>query len=194
MNRRGLVGVLLGAALLLAVAPAAASESSGIPPAPLSLLLSDADLQVIMEALYGGDEEEAVEEAEDIEDIEEVVVIEPKPVAAEPAIPETAPPPIRRKVRPVGPATLYLSAIVYIGPETWTIWLNGVRVMPDMRIGGIDIVSVGRDAVRLKMRVLTNRPPVSVRLRPNQTFVTATREVIEGAPRFPIAGYAASSP
>ena len=191
MNRRGLVGVLLGAALLLAVAPAAASESSGIPPAPLSLLLSDADLQVIMEALYGGDEEDEVEEAEDIE---EVVVIEPKPVAAEPAIPETAPPPIRRKVRPVGPATLYLSAIVYIGPETWTIWLNGVRVTPDMRIGGIDIVSVGRDAVRLKMRVLTNRPPVSVRLRPNQTFVTATREVIEGAPRSPIAGYAASSP
>ncbi|MCH7930823.1 MAG: hypothetical protein IH906_01235 [Proteobacteria bacterium] len=182
MNRRGLVGVLLGAALLLAVAPAAASESSGIPPAPLSLLLSDADLQVIMEALYGGDAEEEVE------------VIEPKPVAAEPAIPETAPPPIRKKVRPVGPATLYLSAIVYIGPETWTIWLNGVRVTPDMRIGGIDIVSVGRDAVRLKMRVLTNRPPVSVRLRPNQTFVAATREVIEGAPRSPIAGYAASSP
>ena len=194
MNRRGLVGVLLGAALLLAVAPAAASESSGIPPAPLSLLLSDADLQVIMEALYGGDEEEAVEEAEDIEDIQEVVVIEPKPVAAEPAIPETAPPPIRRKVRPVGPATLYLSAIVYIGAETWTIWLNGVRVTPDMRIGGIDIVSVGRDAVRLEMRVLTNRPRVSVRLRPNQTFVTATRVVIEGAPRSPIAGYAASSP
>ena len=191
MNRRGLVGVLLGAALLLAVAPAAASESSGIPPAPLSLLLSDADLQVIMEALYGGDEEEEVEEAEDIE---ELVVIEPKPVAAEPAIPETAPPPIRKKVRPVGPATLYLSAIVYIGPETWTIWLNGVRVTPDMRIGGIDIVSVGRDAVRLEMRVLTNRPRVSVRLRPNQTFVTATREVIEGAPRSPIAGYAASSP
>lgn len=194
MNRRGLVGVLLGAALLLAVAPAAASESSGIPPAPLSLLLSDADLQVIMEALYGGDEEEAVEEAEDIEDIQEVVVIEPKPVAVEPVIPETAPPPIRKKVRPVGPATLYLSAIVYIGPKTWTIWLNGVRVTPDMRIGGIDIVSVGRDAVRFKMRVLTNRPPVSVRLRPNQTFVAATREVIEGAPRSPIAGYAASSP
>ena len=191
MNRRGLVGVLLGAALLLAVAPAAASESSDIPPAPLSLLLSDADLQVIMEALYGGDEEEEVEEAEDIE---EVVVIEPKPVAAEPAIPETAPPPIRKKVRPVGPATLYLSAIVYIGPKTWTIWLNGVRVTPDMRIGGIDIVSVGRDAVRLEMRVLTNRPRVSVRLRPNQTFVAATREVIEGAPRSPIAGYAASSP
>ena len=191
MNRRGLVGVLLGAALLLAVAPAAASESSDIPPAPLSLLLSDADLQLIMEALYGGDAEEDVEAAENIE---EVVVIEPKPVAAEPAIPETAPPPIRKKVRPVGPATLYLSAIVYIGLETWTIWLNGVRVTPDMRIGGIDIVSVGRDAVRLKMRVLTNRPPVSVRLRPNQTFVAATREVIEGAPRFPIAGYAASSP
>ncbi len=191
MNRRGLAGVLLGAALLLAVAPAAAAESSDLPPAPLSLLLSDADLEVIMEALYGGDEEVEVEEAEDTA---EVVVIEPKPVATEPAIPETAPPPIRKKVRPVGPATLYLSAIVYIGPETWTIWINGVRVTPDMRVGGIDIVSVGRDAIRLKMRVLTNRPPVSVRLRPNQTFVAATRAVIEGPPRSPIAGYAASSP
>ncbi len=187
MNRRGLVGVLLGVALLLPVAPAAAPESSDIPSAPPSLLLSDADLQAIMEALYGGDEEEEVEEAE-------IVVIEPEPVAAGPAIPETVPPPIRTKVRPVGPATLYLSAIVYIGPETWTIWLNSVRVTPDMRIGGIDILSVGRDAVRLEMRVFTNRPPVSVRLRPNQTFVAATREVIEGAPRFPIAGYAASSP
>ncbi len=191
MNRRGLVGVLLGVALLLPVAPAAAPESSDIPLAPPSLLLSDADLQAIMEARYGGDEEEEVEEAEIVE---EVVVIEPEPVAAEPVIPETVPPPIRTKVRPVGPATLYLSAIIYIGPETWTIWLNGVRVTPDMRIVGIDIVSVGRDAVRLKMRVLTNRPPVSVRLRSNQTFVAATREVIEGAPRFPTVGYAASSP
>ncbi len=185
MNRRGLVGVLLGVALLLPVAPAAAPESSDIPPPPPSLLLSDADLQAIMEALYGGDEEE---------EVEEVVVIEPEPVAVEPAILETVPPPIRTKVRPVGPATLYLSAIVYIGPGAWTIWLNGVRITPDMRIGGIDILSVGRDAVRLEMRVFTNRPPVSVRLRPNQTFVTATREVIEGAPRSPIAGYAASSP
>ncbi len=178
MNRWGAVGVLLGVALLLPVAPAAASEPPDIPAAPPSLLLSDADLQAIMEALYGTDEEE---------EVEEVVVIEP-------GRPESVPPPIREKVRPVGPATLHLSAIVYFGPQTWTVWLNGGRITPDMRVSGIDIVSVGRDAIELEVRVLTNRLPVSVRLRPNQTFIAATREVVEGTPRLPVAGDAVSVP
>ena len=51
------------------------------------------------------------------------------------------------------------------------------------------MVSVAHQAVDLELRVASNRAPVAVRLRPNQTYVALTGQILEGVPRAAVAGY-----
>ena len=114
----------------------------------------------------------------------EPVIVEPEPVAVE----EPVEPP---EVEPViyGPPLVYLTAIVYFDAGAWSIWLNGARVTPDQPLAHVDVVSVSREAVDLALHVASDRPPVAVRLRPNQTFVASTGRVTEGVPSTPVAAY-----
>ena len=88
-----------------------------------------------------------------------------------------------------GPSVPYLAAIVYFSPESWSFWLNGDRVTPDQGIDLVDVVSVYRDKVDLILHVASDKPAVPVRLRPNQSFIALTGEILEGRSMASLAGY-----
>ena len=81
------------------------------------------------------------------------------------------------------PVVLHFSAIMYISPRIWTVWLNGQRFSPDRWPEHVEALGVERDSIELTLRVTEGAAPVTVRLRPNQTYIVATGEVVEGAPR-----------
>lgn len=85
-------------------------------------------------------------------------------------------------VRSLGPSAVHLSGILYSGPQTWRIWLNGELVTPGQRPAYVRQLRVERGAVHMRLEGLAERPAASVRLRPNQSYIVATGEVIEGAP------------
>ncbi len=160
----------LGVAMVLAAGPAAGFESP-VPRVgtPLtSLLFTDHEIELINEALVGGPEEEQ---------------------SAAPAAPR-----IVKLKQPVGPALLHLSAIVYFSPSSWTIWLNGERVTPDRWPKHIEALAVERDSIQVKLRIGSDRLPLSVQLWPNQTYIVSTENVVEGAPRLPVADRTWSGP
>lgn len=158
----------LGVALVLAAGPAAGFESPvpGVGTPLTSLLFNDHEIELINEALAGGPEEEQ---------------------SAAPAAPRVV-------KQPVGPTLLHLSAIVYFSPSSWTIWLNGERVTPDRWPKHIEALAVERDSIQVKLRIGDDRLPLSVQLWPNQTYIVSTGNVVEGAPRMPIADRTWSGP
>ncbi len=76
--------------------------------------------------------------------------------------------------------SLHLAAIVYRAPDDWRIWLNGQSFTPTARPGAIEILKVTADRVVLAWRPGPGTPPTRVELRPNQTYVVASGEVVEG--------------
>jgi hypothetical protein len=76
-------------------------------------------------------------------------------------------------------ASLYLSTILYYGPDEWTIWVNGVPVGPDQDFQSFSVTSVGPNFVELLVP-LSAQGMQPVRLSPNQTFIAASGTVVEG--------------
>ncbi len=76
-------------------------------------------------------------------------------------------------------ATLYLSTILYSGPNDWTIWVNGVPISPGQEFQSFQVSDIKPSYVELTvpLSALGMRP---VRLSPNQTFVAKSGAVIEG--------------
>lgn len=76
-------------------------------------------------------------------------------------------------------ATLYLSTILYYGPDEWTIWVNGSPITARQDFSSFEITSIGPDFVELLVPLSAQgmRP---VRLSPNQTFVVQSGAVVEG--------------
>ncbi len=77
-------------------------------------------------------------------------------------------------------ATLYLSTILYSGPNDWTIWVNGKPIGPDQDFQSFEITAIGPRFVELLVPLSAQgmRP---VRLEPNQTFIAKTGAIVEGA-------------
>lgn len=80
---------------------------------------------------------------------------------------------------PIEDASLYLSTILYYGPEEWTFWLNGVPVGPNQELNSIEVTAITPSYVELLVPLSAQgmRP---VRLSPNQSFITKSGVVIEG--------------
>jgi hypothetical protein len=78
-------------------------------------------------------------------------------------------------------ATLYLSTILYSTPNDWTIWVNGIPIVPNQDFNSFEVTGIGPDYVELVVPLSAQgmRP---VRLSPNQTFVARSGAVIEGRP------------
>jgi hypothetical protein len=76
-------------------------------------------------------------------------------------------------------ATLYLSTIVYSGPNDWTVWVNGVPIGPRQDFQSFKVTAIGPSFVELLVPLSAQgmRP---VRLEPNQTFVARSGTVVEG--------------
>jgi hypothetical protein len=82
--------------------------------------------------------------------------------------------------RPAPAGSLHLAAIVYQAADDWRIWLNGQSFTPAARPGPIEILKVTADRVVLAWRRDPGAPPIRVELRPNQTYLAANGEVVEG--------------
>ncbi|MCC6914374.1 MAG: hypothetical protein IT566_11785 [Rhodospirillaceae bacterium] len=80
---------------------------------------------------------------------------------------------------PIEDATLYLSTILYYGPDEWTIWINGVPIGPKQELNSFEVTQISTNYVDLLVPLSAQgmRP---VRLSPNQTFVTKSGAVVEG--------------
>ncbi len=84
--------------------------------------------------------------------------------------------------RPAPPAgSIHLAAIVYHAPDDWRIWLNGQSFTPAARPLAVEILKVTAERVVLAWRPRPGAPSTRIELRPNQTYVVASGEVVEGA-------------
>ena len=81
---------------------------------------------------------------------------------------------------PMPPAIIHLSAIVYHAPDDWRVWLNGQSYTPAAQPSAIEIIEVTAAAVRLTWRGGSARRPPQVELQPNQSYLVASGEIIEG--------------
>jgi hypothetical protein len=83
--------------------------------------------------------------------------------------------------RPAPPtATIHLGAILYHAPDDWRVWLNGQSFTPSGPAGPIEILKVTAERVVLAWRKGQDSPPTRIELRPNQTYLTASGQVVEG--------------
>ncbi len=74
-----------------------------------------------------------------------------------------------------------LDAIMYLSRQSWTFWLNGEAVTPELLPQGISVLSVAPNLVELSWVRDPNRPD-SVRrfvLEPGQAYVVADGAVVE---------------
>jgi len=76
-------------------------------------------------------------------------------------------------------ASLYLSTIVYYGPNDWTIWINGLPISPGQDFQSMKVTDIGPRFVELLVPLSAQgmRP---VRLEPNQSFIVKSGAVVEG--------------
>ena len=76
-------------------------------------------------------------------------------------------------------ATLFLSTILYAGPNDWTIWINGSPVSANQGFKSFKVTEITPNSVDLLVPLSAQgmRP---VHLQPNQTFVAKTGVVVEG--------------
>lgn len=78
-------------------------------------------------------------------------------------------------------ADIHLGAIMYYGPDDWTLWLQGERWTPATVHDGMRILTVEPNQVKLQLSNAANTSSQEVTLRPYQTFHMATGQIIEGA-------------
>lgn len=74
---------------------------------------------------------------------------------------------------------LYVSAILYMGPGDWTVWVNGQPVAPDAPAELFEVIDVGPGYVRLAVP-WGEGGTRDVLMRTHQTFVPRRGDVLEG--------------
>lgn len=85
----------------------------------------------------------------------------------------------QKKNADIESASLYLSTIVYAGPDDWTVWINGVPITPQQEFPAFKVTEISPRYVDLLVPLSAQgmRP---VRLGPNQTFLAKLGVVVEG--------------
>ena len=78
--------------------------------------------------------------------------------------------------KPVLP-NIYVSAVADYGSGGWTVWANGLRIAPGRKAPGFRIVAVRDDRVEI---MVDGDPPERVVLRPHQTWLSASDDIVEG--------------
>jgi hypothetical protein len=96
-------------------------------------------------------------------------VNKPRSAAQAPAVPG----------QPAKPAlpNIYVSAVADYGSGRWTVWANGLRIAPGRKAPGFRIVAVRDDRVEI---LVDGDPPERVVLRPHQTWLSASDDIVEG--------------
>jgi len=78
------------------------------------------------------------------------------------------------------PDPVQLDALVYVGPDTWSFWLNGKHFTPRRSPDPFTVERVTGRAVTLRWEPGTGRTHVFT-LKPRQTFDPASGRVTDGA-------------
>ncbi len=76
---------------------------------------------------------------------------------------------------------LHLGALVYYGPDNWTVWLQGERWTPATTRPGLQIRDVTPDHVRLSVASWGDDAPRDITLKPYQTYDPITGQIREGS-------------
>lgn len=124
-----------------------------------SIMLLPAEVEQIETALHPAAVAPAVESA-----LQQVVAA-PTPGAA--AAPAVLP-------------NIYLNGVFYLGPQSWTVWVNDRRIDSDNNDVEFRVVAVGPAAARLRWRAPGRAEPLTFTLQPHQTYRPETGEVREG--------------
>lgn len=74
---------------------------------------------------------------------------------------------------------LYVSAILYMGPGDWTVWINGRAISPEAPAEVFEVIDVGPGFVRLAVP-WGEGGTRDVMMRAHQTFVPRRGDVLEG--------------
>ncbi len=72
---------------------------------------------------------------------------------------------------------LTLAGAMVSGPQDWTLWVNGRRLVPGTKTEGYEVVQVTERWVEFKIDGMDT----PVRLQPNQTYLPARGAIIEGS-------------
>jgi hypothetical protein len=75
---------------------------------------------------------------------------------------------------------IHLGAVLYYGPDDWSVWLQGTRWTPGTEHPGLRIIGVSPNRVEMLWTPAAGAPERPVTLRPYQTYQTATGMVVEG--------------
>ncbi|HQS31393.1 MAG: hypothetical protein B7Y03_00310 [Polaromonas sp. 24-62-144] len=77
-------------------------------------------------------------------------------------------------------ADLYLSAILYVGPQNWVIWVNGRPLRAGDQHGALRVLKVSAAQVQLTVENGEGeaRTPV-ITLRPMQAYLASTYRVVD---------------
>lgn len=75
---------------------------------------------------------------------------------------------------------LHLSALIYYGPQNWTLWFGDRQVRQGMEPPYLTNLRVTANYVDLSVTPRPGASPIPVRLRPNQTFLIGQLRIAEG--------------
>ncbi len=73
-----------------------------------------------------------------------------------------------------------LGAILYFGPESWTVWLKGEKWTPGMKRPNLHIMEVQEDRVTLSFSPREGTEKLEITLHPYQTYHISSGQITEG--------------
>lgn len=145
-----LLGIVLAGPSLAQTPASPKAEDTAVPAVPASLMFSPADLAEIEKARRRQAGAPSLAEG-----------------GGEAAAPMKA------------MGNIHLSALMYLGANRWTAWINGQSFGPGAATDTIRVLGAAPHHVDLEVEV-PDRPPLRLRLAPNQTYLAAEGRVIEG--------------
>ncbi len=75
---------------------------------------------------------------------------------------------------------IHLGAVIYYGPENWTLWLQGAKWTPATDRPDLHVVSVTPSNVQLSWQRNAKAPLQEITLHPYQTYHIMSGRVVEG--------------
>ena len=84
---------------------------------------------------------------------------------------------VRKAPRPLNRDAVTLGAVLYYGPNNWTVWLRGEKWTPETDRPNLRILDVTPDSVRLSLTPHEGAKPQTIMLRPYQTYNVSSGRV-----------------
>lgn len=83
-----------------------------------------------------------------------------------------------QRLAPAGKGDIRLGAILYYGPDDWSVWLQNERWTPQTTREDIQILSVDPNEIRITWHSVDHPTPIEITLKPNQAYEIATGKIV----------------